>query len=196
MRWRPPSFRVRQKTRSWDDDDSPVCGGDAWLIVECGGCRTVTLVHEHWFSEDYYVDDDGPTPVVHRDLYPPAPRRKLPEWKADIFLEFSMPASLPKRHAEIYAALGMGLYALAALGTRAIVDFVVTSKAGDGNDFKAKLTRMVDKGLITQTLGSVAAATLPDTVWSALCCLRCWKRGGPSRIQSNARGRFYNAQCC
>lgn len=143
---------IAEKARSWNDHDSPICGSDTWSIVECGGCHTVTFVHSHWFSEDYELSDDGPAPIAHRELYPPAPTRKMPEWGFDAFL--CLPADarwIIQLHRDIYAATGMKSYALAAMGTRAIVDFVVTSKAGDEPNFKKKLNRLLEQKLITET---------------------------------------------
>ncbi len=142
---------LTKKTRAWSEEDSPVSGGDTWSIVECGGCHTVTFVHSHWFSEDYELTDEGPTPIVHRDLYPPAPPRKMPEWGPDTFLCFSAEDIwVLQLHGDIYAAIGLGAYALATMGLRAIVDFVVTSKAGENGEFRQKLERMRDRSLITE----------------------------------------------
>jgi hypothetical protein len=151
---------IAEKTRSWGEDDSPVEGSDTWSIIECGGCHTVTFVHSHWFSEDYDYTEDGATPIVHRDLYPPAPSRKMPEWGADAYLcRKPDDVWIVKLHADIYAAVGMEAYALAAMGTRAIVDSVVTSKAGEEGTFKARLDRMREQRLITETqVGVIYAA--------------------------------------
>lgn len=143
---------IAEETRPWNDDDTPISGSDTWSIVECGGCHTVTFIHSHWFSEDFELTDDGPLAIVHRDLYPPAPMRKMPEWGVDAFL--CLPADdlwIVQLHKDIYAATGMKSYALAGKGTRAIVDFVVTSKAGDEGNFKQKLHRMLEQSLITET---------------------------------------------
>lgn len=142
---------IAEKTRSWRDDDSPLDGGDTWSIVECAGCHTVTFIHSHWFSEDYEITEDGPAPIVHRDLYPPAPSRKMPEWGTDAYVDLKADDFwIVKLHADIYAAIGLEAYALAAMGTRAIVDFVVTSKAGEEGNFKDKLNRL-KQNLITET---------------------------------------------
>jgi hypothetical protein len=143
---------VAEKTRSWSEDDAPVDGSDTWSIVECGGCRTVTFVHTHWFSEDCDLSEDGWIPIVHRDLYPPPPPRKMPEWGVNALLCLPSDDSwIVKLHKDIYAAIGTEAYALAAMGTRAIVNFIVTSKAGDKGNFKGKLNRMREQNLITET---------------------------------------------
>src|ERR1700688_213853 len=100
---------IAEKTRSWDE--SPVSGSDTWSIVECGGCHTVTFIHSHWFSEDYELTEDGMMQIVHRDLYPPAPPRKMPEWGIDSYLVFKADDRwIVKLHADIYAAIGMGAH--------------------------------------------------------------------------------------
>jgi hypothetical protein len=146
---------IAEETRSWSDHDSPIDGSDTWSILECGGCHTVTFLHSHWFSENFEVAENGPQAIVHRDLYPPAPARKMPDWaRVDAFL--SIPIDnlwIIRLYNDIYAAAGMKSYALAAMGARAIVDFVVTSKAGgnDSDKFLDKLNRMFAQNLITKT---------------------------------------------
>lgn len=141
-----------EKSRYWGDEDSPVDGGDIWAILECAGCHAVTFVHSHWFSGEDEMTENGPETVVHRDLYPPTPPRQMPEWGIDSYLWFDVDDQwIAKLHKDIYAALGLKAYALAAMGVRAIVDFVVTSKVGDSGGFRAKLERMQQFGLITET---------------------------------------------
>lgn len=137
-----------EKTRIWRDDELPISGGNTWSIIECRGCETVTFMHEHWFSEDYDMTADDPAPMIHRSLYPPAPTRKMPEWGSEIWLAGSWPFELLR---DIYEATGMKHYGLAAMGLRSIVDFVVTTQAGDRGGFKDKLNRLRDQGMITQT---------------------------------------------
>jgi hypothetical protein len=136
-----------RKTRTWQDDN--VDGRDTWSIVECRGCQAVTFVHAHWMSEELEMTENGPALVIHRSLYPPAPTRKMPEWSTDILLNIGWVSELLNG---IYAATGMQHYALAAMGLRSIVDFVVTAQAGDDNiGFLKKLNRLRDKRMITQT---------------------------------------------
>lgn len=152
---------IAEETRSWDEDDSPVSGSETWSIVECAGCHTVTFVHSHWFSEDEEYTEDGPRPIVHRHLYPPTASRKMPEWEErDIYDSGLNPDGLwiVKVHDDIYASIGIGAYELAAMGTRAIVDFVVTSKAGKKGCFIDKLNRLNSQNLITETQVNVIYA--------------------------------------
>jgi hypothetical protein len=117
----------------WSDDDTPIDGNDIWSVTQCAGCRTVTFCHTHWFSEDQEPTDDGSEirTIVHRDLYPPAPPRRKPEWGTEMFLAFSFNDRWVRSlHEDIYAALGMKAYSLAAMGIRTLVDFVISSKGG------------------------------------------------------------------
>jgi len=139
---------IKQFHRSWDNEDAAINGHDWWEILECMGCRNVTFVHTHWFSED--TDKTG-RPVVHRDLYPPSPQRAKPEWVGDLWV--ALPDGqhwLAKLYEDIYSALGMKAFGLATMGMRTIVDFVVTSQVGDIGRLDQKLDAMQDKGLISK----------------------------------------------
>lgn len=137
-----------EKVINWTDDY--VDGGDAWYIVQCRGCDTVTFRHESWFSEDIEMTEEGPVPKVKVDLYPPAPLRKMPEWNHHFVLDFTQSDRwIFNLHEDIYRALGLRAYSLAAMGLRAIADHIVTSRAGDRGSFKDKLERMRDGGLFT-----------------------------------------------
>jgi hypothetical protein len=151
---------IAKEQRHWSEDDKFGIGGsDIWSILECRGCQNVTFVHTHWFSEDTEFGDEGPEPIVHRDLYPPSPPRPLPEWASELWLSLTYEDHwLVKLHKDIYAALGSGALGLAAMGTRAIVDFVVTSKAGDIGGFAKKLERICSEGLITEIQAKIINA--------------------------------------
>ena len=132
--------------------------------MECEGCQTVSFSHTSWFSEDGDYTTDGFEPRIHRELFPPAPERKMPEWGFD--LRFELPVEeqwIDNLHKESYAAAGMNSFSLAAMGARAIVDHVVTTKAGEPekrgqNGFKEKLERMRQSALISETQAEVLLA--------------------------------------
>lgn len=139
---------IGEKTYRLDDDGSGFDGCETWSILECCGCHTVTLVYSHWFSED--CDGHG-RPINYYHFYPPSPTRKIPEWM-DAYYSYSAPESswLFKLLADIYEALGLESYSLAAMGIRAVIDGVVTDKAGDAGAFTDKLKRLLDDGIITE----------------------------------------------
>jgi hypothetical protein len=144
----------------WHEDDAPIDGNDIWSVLQCAGCRTVTFCHTHWFSEEYETADDGNSQViVHRDLYPPSPPRPKPEWGFEGFLALNMENQwVLSLHSDIYAALGMNAYLLAAMGTRTLVEFVITSKVGEARTFGEKLDRMRAQSLISDTQRGIISA--------------------------------------
>jgi hypothetical protein len=154
-----PYFGSGRADRYWQEEETPVEGRDTWSIVECKGCDNVSFLHNHWFSEDCEMTPDGPEPVLHSHLYPPAPARKPPEWGLDFLL--CLPVSdtwVVKLHEDIYSAVGIGAYTLAAMGSRTIIDFVVTSKASDEGAFKDKLNRLKASGLLSDVQIEIASA--------------------------------------
>jgi hypothetical protein len=144
---------VAEKVDKWSEDDVPISGAETWAVVECCGCRTLTFLHERWFSEDTVETDHGSEAIVHRNIYPPAPARKLPEWSNESFILLDIPANdawVFKLHQDVYAAIGLDSLRLSAIGIRVIVDHIVTWKAGDVGQFLDKLKRMCDDmGLIS-----------------------------------------------
>jgi hypothetical protein len=143
---------VAEKVDAWSEEETPIWGAETWAVVECCGCRTLTFLHERWFSEDTVETDHGPEPILHRNIYPPAPARKLPEWSNESFILLDVPVNdawVFKLHQDVYAAIGLDSLHLSAMGIRAIVEHIVTWKAGDVGAFLDKLERMRDKDLIS-----------------------------------------------
>jgi hypothetical protein len=144
---------VAEKVNEWSEEDTPVYGGERWAVVECCGCRTLTFLHERWFSEDTVDTDHGPEPIIYRTIYPPSPARKLPEWSNDqhfMLMEVLVDdAWVFKLHKDVYAAIGLRSLRLSAMGVRAIVEHIVTWKAGDVGAFLDKLERMRELHLIS-----------------------------------------------
>jgi hypothetical protein len=139
-----------EKTKTWDGGSAPVDGGDTWSTLQCGGCQEITFVHEHWFSEDYEMTADGCAPIIHREYFPPAPRRKPLEQSDLIMFLRTEERWVELLLHDVYSAAGMGAYGLAAMGARAILDHLVTSRAGlAGNDFPKKAMALVASDLIT-----------------------------------------------
>ena len=52
---------------------------------------------------------------------------------------------------DIYSAVGMEARSLAAMGARAIIDHLVTSRAGGAGSFPKKLGVLQEQGVITKT---------------------------------------------
>lgn len=141
-----------EKNIPWREDDPAIEGADTWAVLQCGGCHTITFVHSHWFSEDYKYIDGVETPIFHHNLFPPSPRRRTPEWFPELLLFLKADEFwIRKLLEEIYSAAGMQSRSLAAMGTRAIVDNLITSRAGENGTFLNKLERLECAGTITKT---------------------------------------------
>ncbi|WP_158805636.1 DUF4145 domain-containing protein [Acidisoma sp. L85] len=169
---------LAEETRLWDEEDVGEVGGDIWAIIECCGCRTVTLSHSHWIGSDYTYDQSGNAiTAIDRDLYPLSSARKIPEWGAELFFAFNEKEWwIARLHKDLYSALALNAYGLVAMGARAILDFVVTSRTGEKGNFKEKLSRLAEKTVITEAqvtsifaafdAGSAAAHRGHSPTWS------------------------------
>jgi len=148
---------LHEEVRKWEDDDTPVSGGDTYEIIQCCGCDTVAFRHSHWFSEE---NDSEGNVIVEKDYYPPAPLRAIPDWEGELVFSLSLDkewqiAFLLK---DIYAAVGLKSYSLAAMGARAIIDVIITAEAGEERTFKRKLQRLVEKSKIDKSRADVIHA--------------------------------------
>lgn len=148
-----------QKTISWTEDDSGLDGGDMWLVLQCAGCHTIAFAHQHWFSEEHEIDETERKQIVHLDLYPPSPRHQQPKWGINLYLGLrSDERWINQMLNDIYSAAGMKARSLAAMGARAIVDYLITSRAGDKGSFSEKLHLLEEQGVITKIQVDLANA--------------------------------------
>lgn len=121
-------------------------------ILECCGCEGLSMRHEFWFSEwdefdyDPITGDEIRIPGVKTTIWPPQRTRKKPEW-ADELDDQPLRSVLD----EVYAALDQGLFVLAAIGTRTMIDRAMTLRVSDVGGFAGKLTAMVNAGRISST---------------------------------------------
>lgn len=134
-----------------------------WSIVRCAGCDAVTFLREYWLppppppppGDDLDHSPSALAPqrigLPQTESYPKFPRRKIPEWSTEFYLNLDVEESwLCGLHLEIYKALGMGLLSTASMGVRAIVDHIVTSRAEDDRaNFGTKLRSLQHQGLIS-----------------------------------------------
>jgi hypothetical protein len=109
---------------------------NAYEMLGCRGCGTVTLRVTHWFSED---------PGEEVRYYPPFISRTMPPWRNKL-------KSWPLRELmdEIYSALAADSRRLATMGARTIVDMVLVDKVGDVGTFGKKLEELEKAGFIAR----------------------------------------------
>jgi hypothetical protein len=124
------------------EDGFAIDGSDTYSLVLCRGCDSIRMVHEHWFSEDW--DDEGP--VQYRSYYPPNVIRSAPEWLAE-----GLPAKsreLRELIGEIYKAVAVSAFRIAAMGIRALVERVMIDKVDDQGSFEKNIPKFFEAGFV------------------------------------------------
>jgi Domain of unknown function (DUF4145) len=125
--------------------------GDRYEVLQCCGCDTLSVRHEHWFSEwDEASYDENGQRIVRRGVketcYPsPTVRPKKP-W-SDIISDEVLRNVLD----ELYLALNSGINVLASVGARTLLDragYLLLGGDPKGG-FEGKLSALVGRGLIS-----------------------------------------------
>lgn len=120
-------------------------------VLECCGCGTLSVRHQHWFSEwdQFEYDDEGVStyriPGVTTSYYPPALAREMPRWFTK--LEDKV---LRDVLVEVYGNLQAGHMITATAGTRILIDRTMFLTVGDAGGFEKKLGAMLNEGFIGQ----------------------------------------------
>jgi hypothetical protein len=157
-------------TNSWiraahtiSEHDGPISWSNTFEVLQCCGCDTLSVRHEHWFSEwdDFEYDEYGREvirPGIKTTYYPPPTVRSRPEW-SDIIGDEVLRNVLD----ELYAALNSGLSVLASVGARTLLDRAGYLLIGDPRGgFEGKLSALQSEGFISgqekKTLEAVADA--------------------------------------
>ena len=156
-------------THAVPGSDGEVAWETAMEILECGGCRGMSVRRRYWFSEWENVYEDPLTGQLERDMpeettcWPAKQTRTRPDWRDRI-----PDGNLRQVMEESYVAVDHGLVILAAIGARTLLDRAMLLRVGDQkNGFRGKLDAMVagghmgpeekDKFLIIADAGSAAA---------------------------------------
>jgi hypothetical protein len=111
---------------------------DRYEVVKCLGCDCVTI--RHLFSELDYIDDEIKTNAV---FYPPLTFRKWPEWAK------SLDQTLQDLLYQVYVAVHNKLNRLAAMGIRAILEYLMVSQQTDKGTFHENLEAFEKSGAIS-----------------------------------------------
>jgi hypothetical protein len=119
---------------------------DTYQLLQCMGCDTVQLKHEHSFSEE--CDETG-KPRIQTVFYPSRISRSKPAWLGSIDGPFWMGDSeIEQLLEEIYVALHSNSLRLAALGIRALVEYIMIDKIGDNGSIGENITKFFDAGYV------------------------------------------------
>jgi len=143
---------------SWVRADHMVSGSDGLIswshtyeVLQCCGCDTLSVRHEHWFSEWDQMDQNEAgqlvmIPGIKETYYPPPTVRPKPTWSDNIDDEV-----LRDVLDELYSALTGGLHVLASVGARTLLDragyLLLTADPKGG--FEGKLSALVAGGFIS-----------------------------------------------
>jgi hypothetical protein len=127
------------RRRSYDDGQYSVEMGSTWTIVQCAGCKEVSMRRVDWCSEDDPMD--GPSPST---FFPARVSRRKPVWLTRENAHSTYVGMLE----EVYAALHADSRRLAMMGARAIIDVVITRTVGDQGNFTKGLDELEKNDLI------------------------------------------------
>jgi hypothetical protein len=140
----------RAKRREKEPEYWGIWWEDTYEMLECGGCQTVCLRHQHQFSEEAVGEDDPP---IHENYYPPALYRQLPRWfdrlrsNQDNNQAFGPICDFL---GEIYTALQNNSLRLATMGIRALIEHIMVDKVGDRGSFSINIQTFHAGGYISQ----------------------------------------------
>ena len=154
-----------------NDSTEDVVFGDAYQIIRCRGCESVSFRNASWNSEDLEWDYEAQQEVAREseELYPRRSRRTKPVAKEHL------PTRVAAVYIETLQAANNDHRILAGIGVRALVEAVCAEKQASGKDLEKKIDDLVTKGVLgaegaailhgTRLLGNIAAhqATPPTT---------------------------------
>jgi hypothetical protein len=115
---------------------------DNYKLLQCLGCESVHLRHESSFSEN--KGPDGGLEIT-TTIYPPRTSRSKPEWLGNISGPFWGGAHDIE---QIYVALHNDSLRLAAMGIRALIEFIVIDKVGDRGSFGENIKAFFGAGYV------------------------------------------------
>jgi hypothetical protein len=128
------------------DEQHSITFWDDYTLLKCRGCETVHLQHDHSFSEDI---GEGGQPEVYTTIYPPRISRNKPEWFGSISGPFwAGNTEIEQILEEIYVALHNDSLRLAAMGIRALLEFIMIDKIGDRGSIGENITEFFKAGYI------------------------------------------------
>jgi hypothetical protein len=115
--------------------------GSLWLVSKCLGCDKITFKHIYRATPN-----QDPDQIFY---FPKKIVREFPRWT------MSLPHKYSQVFYEIYLSIQEGLYILSLTGIRILLDLFIVSKIGDVGNFKQKMDKLVQEGLITSSKAKV-----------------------------------------
>lgn len=121
---------------------------DGYTLLKCRGCDTVQLKKASSFSE---ATDEHGRPLVDVRFYPAHISRHQPQWLSSISGPFWRGNTEVERLLkEIYIALHNGSLRLAAMGIRALLEFIMIDKVGDHGNIAKNITAFFKAGYVAE----------------------------------------------
>lgn len=119
-------------------------------LLECKGCKEISLRRTEWCSEDHPLDQRAPT------YFPPRVSRRKPAWAS----RHGLPDEYVSLLEEVYTALHADSRRLAAMGARALIDICIVRRVGDQGNFSKGLEKLVAEKHISETDREVVSAAV------------------------------------
>lgn len=137
---------------------------NAYQIVQCLGCKTISYRVVSSNSEEYDYDENGEQHHSETEkLYPPRLEGRSGLGNEAVYL----PNNVKQIYDETETALSVNAPVLAGIGLRALLEQVCKEKASEGRDLFKKIDDLVEKRILTpasatilhkiRTLGNAAA---------------------------------------
>lgn len=126
------------RSRTYGDDQFSMTVVTEWQILQCNGCEELTMCRWDGNSED--------GPEGRTTFFPPQPSRREPAWLS----EGPIHASYRYMLKEVYAAFNADNLCLAMMGTRALIDMVMTNALGEQPSFKVGLQGLLKSERISK----------------------------------------------
>jgi hypothetical protein len=120
-------------------------------MLQCGGCRAISLARQTLDVSDGHIT---------KDYYPSPASRRKPEWLANLSPFWITGEEFAGLLEEIYAAIDGGQHRLAAMGIRALLERLMITKVGDLETFGKKLDAFQHGGYISLLQRDAMANTL------------------------------------
>lgn len=140
-----------ERQRTFELDHCSVDVGSIWKVLQCKGCKEVTLQRVDWCSEDDPMD--GPNSPTY---FPPRVSRRRPAWTS----HHDLPPEYRGLLDETYTALHADSRRLAMMGARALIDAVIRRNAGEQANFAQGLDALAQKNLISQQERGIIEAAI------------------------------------
>lgn len=134
---------LHRVVEAWSEEgDDRYQGDDTYETLQCAGCNAIKLRHHATYPGE---------PFESTTYFPAAVFRPRPRWLFDLelnlFLEEDAVIDLLN---EVYVSLQHNLLRVAAMGVRALLETVMTTKVGDSGSFAANVTAFEQGGYVSR----------------------------------------------